>query len=360
MPPLEAVWEGNSKASQTKILNLALVGRCLGRPFQALVKYLQLSFQTSTVSVDEYEDILSLKGHVRLVDMQQKILDDLIPRFVLCSKCRLPETDMSLTGKGKKQRIQYTCNACSHHEEDPMDHKACRVFLAELQRQALFDKSKKKLPRSRRLQKGEEERNQTVASKHFDTPEDSHKEAQEAKMSLVPSSEEGEWQNEEKKLKDALLDKDGKLDPMKHAEFHYPDGGNTTSAVWKIRSSSWTHSENTVSTSWTDSEPIVDKAKNTFAEAKAYKKPCKPDEFLRLMAKGTRVEDLPKMTIQEIEEEKRENAHKKWWNNSWDTISDPLERLGYLPAWKAIPWPDTSSESWDTNKTITGPREKIN
>eukprot|EP00466_Bigelowiella_natans_P005195 jgi/Bigna1/71669/fgenesh1_pg.16_\ len=188
MPRLQSSWDGKSKRGHTTITNLALISRCLGRSFEAIVKYLGLTV-----------DIAVLKGHVRQEDMQSRIIDELVPRFVLCKACKIPETTMRLSGKGKRQVVQYACRACGHIEDDAMDSKACRVFLSELQRQDLQQQHQQQKEDGKKKKNNRRERQDRKKDRRQQQQQQQQHEEEEAEEEEKAGEEKEEEEQEEEK-----------------------------------------------------------------------------------------------------------------------------------------------------------------
>lgn len=55
----------------------------------------------------------------------QSVLDKFIEKFVLCSKCHLPETQLVV--QSKKELIYQNCLACGEKALVDMSHKICKL-----------------------------------------------------------------------------------------------------------------------------------------------------------------------------------------------------------------------------------------
>jgi translation initiation factor 2 beta subunit (eIF-2beta)/eIF-5 len=111
MPILVTKVEGRGNGIYTVLENLAAVGKALGRPPEHLLKYFatELSCASKTMS-----------GRFILTGKHETLnwaIDKFIDGFVLCGKCKNPETDVAVKGK-----MKMVCRACGTATKPP-DHK---------------------------------------------------------------------------------------------------------------------------------------------------------------------------------------------------------------------------------------------
>eukprot|EP00163_Fabomonas_tropica_P009912 TRINITY_DN1984_c0_g1_i1.p1 TRINITY_DN1984_c0_g1~~TRINITY_DN1984_c0_g1_i1.p1 ORF type:complete len:400 (-),score=161.87 TRINITY_DN1984_c0_g1_i1:199-1398(-) len=76
----------------------------------------------------KYEDKtqLSVVNGEHTQQMLSELLEKFIGKFVLCGKCRNPETDMTVD---KKKRIKMTCKACGETTQADPTHKLCTFIV---------------------------------------------------------------------------------------------------------------------------------------------------------------------------------------------------------------------------------------
>jgi len=117
--------EGRGNGSKTVIPNIVEVGGSLHREPSEVNKFFgcELGAQT-TYNFETHRAIVN--GHHTdrvLQDMVHKYIE----RFVLCTNCRLPETDYKI----KSGCIFQKCAACGAKEMVDMSHKLCTYILAQ-------------------------------------------------------------------------------------------------------------------------------------------------------------------------------------------------------------------------------------
>jgi translation initiation factor 5 len=100
MEKISITFEGKGK--QTKLNNLINISKNINIPVSIILKYLGKSF-----SIQSNESSLSLNGHLKESNIQEKIYE-MIDFFVLCKKCNIPEISYELD----KKNIKCSCSAC--------------------------------------------------------------------------------------------------------------------------------------------------------------------------------------------------------------------------------------------------------
>lgn len=114
MERLQAKIEGKGNGIKTVIVNLNSVAQSLGRPPAYVIKYFgfELGAQANAKPADDRWIINGAHDASKL----QGYLDGFITKFVLCKKCKNPETDVSIKGDD----IYLDCKACGQRTEvDP-------------------------------------------------------------------------------------------------------------------------------------------------------------------------------------------------------------------------------------------------
>lgn len=111
MPVIEVKIEGRGNGIKTIFLNINEIAKSLNRNVEYIMKWFgsELGSQ-STINKDTNKNmcIYSINGCHSDLKKLQNILDQFIKKYVLCPRCKLPETYLTVVGS----KIQYTCNAC--------------------------------------------------------------------------------------------------------------------------------------------------------------------------------------------------------------------------------------------------------
>lgn len=114
MEKLQSKIEGKGNGIKTVIVNLDSVAKSLSRPPAYLIKYFgfELGAQANAKPTDERWIINGAHDAAKLQDY----LDGFISKFVLCKKCKNPETDVQI----KDEKITLDCKACGQRSDvDP-------------------------------------------------------------------------------------------------------------------------------------------------------------------------------------------------------------------------------------------------
>lgn len=115
MPKLLTKIEGSGNGIRTNIVNMTAVAKALGRPPSYPTKYFgnelgaQVTIQNDCFIVNGSHDTERLQHH----------LYNFIAKFVLCTKCKNPETNLTVVN----QTIRQKCIACGHDTTIPKLHK---------------------------------------------------------------------------------------------------------------------------------------------------------------------------------------------------------------------------------------------
>lgn len=114
METLQTKVEGKGNGIKTVVVNLESVAKSLSRPPAHLIKYFgfELGAQANAKPSDDRWIINGSHEASKLQDF----LDGFIAKFVLCKKCKNPETDVSIKG----EVITLDCKACGQRSDvDP-------------------------------------------------------------------------------------------------------------------------------------------------------------------------------------------------------------------------------------------------
>lgn len=111
MERLQSKIEGKGNGIKTVVVNLNSVAQSLSRPPAYLIKYFgfELGAQANAKPTDDRWIINGAHDAPKLQDY----LDGFISKFVLCKKCKNPETDVVI----KDDKISLDCKACGQRSE---------------------------------------------------------------------------------------------------------------------------------------------------------------------------------------------------------------------------------------------------
>ncbi|XP_053290859.1 eukaryotic translation initiation factor 5 [Pleuronectes platessa] len=125
MPRLIAKVEGKGNGIKTVIVNMVDVAKALNRPPTYPTKFFGCELGAQT-QFDSKNDRFIVNGSHEANKLQD-MLDGFIKKFVLCTECENPETDLNVNSK--KQTIGTVCKACGHRGMLDMRHKLCTFIL---------------------------------------------------------------------------------------------------------------------------------------------------------------------------------------------------------------------------------------
>lgn len=124
MPQVVGKIEGKGNGIKTRVDNCYEVARALHRPPGYVCKFFGCELGALT-KIDEEEGTYIVNGAFEdrvLAETLKKFID----MFVLCAKCKLPETDLKVKKNGDIRQI---CNACGNDGLCDMSHKLCTYIL---------------------------------------------------------------------------------------------------------------------------------------------------------------------------------------------------------------------------------------
>ncbi|KAH8672000.1 putative eukaryotic translation initiation factor 5 [Tricladium varicosporioides] len=141
MERLQSKIEGKGNGIKTVIVNLSSVAQSLARPGAYVIKYFgfELGAQTNTNPADDRWIINGAHEASKLQDY----LDGFINKFVLCKKCKNPETDVVI----KDGRILLDCKACGQRSDVDLRLKLSGFILKNQPKKGKKDKAEKKAAR---------------------------------------------------------------------------------------------------------------------------------------------------------------------------------------------------------------------
>jgi translation initiation factor 5 len=144
MERLQSKIEGKGNGIKTVIVNLSSVAQSLARPPAYVIKYFgfELGAQTNVNPTDDRWIINGAHDAAKLQDY----LDGFISKFVLCKKCKNPETDVIV----KDGHITLDCKACGQRSDVDLRLKLSSFILKNQPKKGKKDKSTKKAERRAR------------------------------------------------------------------------------------------------------------------------------------------------------------------------------------------------------------------
>lgn len=152
MERIQSKIEGKGNGIKTVIVNLSSIAQSLARPGAYVIKYFgfELGAQTNTNPSDDRWIINGAHEATKLQDY----LDGFINKFVLCKKCKNPETDVVI----KDGRILLDCKACGQRSEVDLRLKLSGFILKNQPKKGKKDKAEKKAARKAK-ENGDAEKN---------------------------------------------------------------------------------------------------------------------------------------------------------------------------------------------------------
>jgi len=123
MPKLMAKIEGSGNGIRTNIVNMSAIAKALGRPPSYPTKYFGCELGAQ-VTINDENDVYIVNGS-HDADRLQNHLYNFISKFVLCTKCKNPETNLTVVN----QLIKQKCIACGHETSIPKLHKLTTFII---------------------------------------------------------------------------------------------------------------------------------------------------------------------------------------------------------------------------------------
>jgi len=147
MPRLVTKVEGRGNGIKTRLVNVADVGKAVHRDPAYITKYFgcELGAQAK-INAKILEYIVNGAHDTSTFDT---LLDAFIEKYVLCPKCKLPETDLSV----KRGSIFATCNACGDSSQLDAKHRVDTYIIKNPPK----EKDRVKVKAKKNVQKREDE-----------------------------------------------------------------------------------------------------------------------------------------------------------------------------------------------------------
>ncbi|KAI1128092.1 domain found in IF2B/IF5-domain-containing protein [Nemania abortiva] len=123
MERIQTKIEGKGNGIKTVVVNLSSVAASLARPGSYVIKYFGFELGAQT-NIDPADDRWIINGSHDAPKLQD-YLDGFINKFVLCKKCKNPETDVVI----KDGHIVLDCKACGQRSDVDLRHKLSGFIL---------------------------------------------------------------------------------------------------------------------------------------------------------------------------------------------------------------------------------------
>lgn len=146
MERLQTKIEGKGNGIKTVVVNLSSVAASLARPGAYVIKYFGFELGAQT-NIDPKDDRWIINGAHDAAKLQDH-LDGFINKFVLCKKCKNPETDVNI----KDDRILLDCKACGQRTDVDIRLKLSGFILKNQPKKGKKDKAERKAARKAKQQ----------------------------------------------------------------------------------------------------------------------------------------------------------------------------------------------------------------
>lgn len=144
--------EGKGNGIKTVIVNLSSVAQSLARPGSYVIKYFGFELGAQT-NIDPPDDRWIINGAHDAAKLQDH-LDGFINKFVLCKKCKNPETDVVI----KDGRILLDCKACGQRTDVDLRLKLSGFILKNQPKKGKKDKAERKAARKAKQNGGSKDK----------------------------------------------------------------------------------------------------------------------------------------------------------------------------------------------------------
>ncbi|KPM46229.1 putative eukaryotic translation initiation factor 5 [Neonectria ditissima] len=141
MERIQTKIEGKGNGIKTVVVNLSSVANSLARPGAYVIKYFGFELGAQT-NIDPKDDRWIINGAHDSAKLQDH-LDGFINKFVLCKKCKNPETDVHI----KDDRILLDCKACGQRSDVDIRLKLSGFILKNQPKKGKKDKAERKAAR---------------------------------------------------------------------------------------------------------------------------------------------------------------------------------------------------------------------
>ncbi|KAL1901299.1 eukaryotic translation initiation factor 5 [Ceratocystis pirilliformis] len=146
MPRLQTKIEGKGNGIKTVIVNLSAVAQSLARPGSHLIKYFGFELGAQT-NIDPPDDRWIINGSHDTKKLQDHVYGFIV-KFVLCKKCKNPETVVII----KDDHIILDCKACGQRTDVDLRLKLSSFVLKNQPKKGKKDKAERKAARRAKQQ----------------------------------------------------------------------------------------------------------------------------------------------------------------------------------------------------------------
>ncbi|KAK4661597.1 eukaryotic translation initiation factor 5 [Podospora pseudopauciseta] len=150
MERIQTKIEGKGNGIKTVVVNLSSVAQSLARPGSYLIKYFGFELGAQT-NIDPADDRWIING-AHEANKLQELLDGFISKFVLCKKCKNPETDVHI----KDGHITLDCKACGQRTDVDLRLKLSGFILKNVPKKTKKDKAERKAARKAKQNGGKD------------------------------------------------------------------------------------------------------------------------------------------------------------------------------------------------------------
>ncbi|KKA26865.1 hypothetical protein TD95_002447 [Thielaviopsis punctulata] len=146
MPRLQTKIEGKGNGIKTVVVNLSAVAQSLARPGAHLIKYFGFELGAQT-NIDPPDDRWIINGSHDTKKLQDHVYGFIV-KFVLCKKCKNPETVVII----KDDHIILDCKACGRRTDVDLRLKLSSFILKNQPKKGKKDKAERKAARRAKQQ----------------------------------------------------------------------------------------------------------------------------------------------------------------------------------------------------------------
>lgn len=210
MPDIQVKIEGRGNGIKTVLPNIADIGQAIKRDPQYPTKFFAIELGALS-QWDKARNVGIVNGAHNQGDLK-RLLAEFIEKYVLCPKCRLPETDL----KVKDKKIHAKCKACGWRGLSDNIHRVATFIVNHPPvKDKSMDKTDKGLDRSdsgKDSKSKKERRKDKKGDKEAEAPPPEEKKKEKRKKKEEPQEEEGMKFEITEEMENMHIDKHAELD----------------------------------------------------------------------------------------------------------------------------------------------------